>query len=218
MVPSTTAEPARDRLAGAASLLAAAAWLAWAVLNAATNGALDGPRSGPNAPWGWLGTGLLVAWTALVIPAAVVLGRWLSAAAPRLVSLATAAGVLSLLLWGGAALGRWWPVGLEPAFLLLSAGWWLGIGKVLRQVHPRLGTLTLVLGVAAALDAVVTGAGERLPAWMFPVLGGPKLPLQWIWTIAVGRSLWRGMRSAPGPSGRRAMRGHPRASAVSPRP
>ncbi|MGI9076017.1 MAG: hypothetical protein ACR2G6_01665 [Gemmatimonadaceae bacterium] len=183
-----------DRRAGLAALVAAAAWLTWVVLDASTGGALDGPRSGPNAAWGWLGTGLLVTWTGLVVPAALALCRALRRSAPRVVPAATAAGIFSLGLWGVAALARWWPAGLEPAFLALSAVWWLGIARPLRGARPRLGTLTLALGVAAACDAIVTAGEGRLPGWTFPVFGGAKLPLQLVWTITVGVALWRGTR------------------------
>lgn len=181
-----------NRKAGLAALVAAAAWIAWAVLNASTDGALDGPRSGTNAAWGWLGTGLLIASTVLIIPAALVLGRDLRRTAPRAVPAATTAGIVSLVLWAFAALSRWWPAWLEPTFLLLSAAWWLGIGPAIRQTRPRLGTLTLVLALAAACDAVVTAGEGRLPAWTFPVFGGAKLPLQLVWTISIGVALRRG--------------------------
>ena len=85
----------RSRRAGLAALAAAGAWLTWAVLNTITRGALDGPRTGARASWAWLGAALLVASTALVIPAALVLGRRLQGLAPRVVPAATAAGVLS---------------------------------------------------------------------------------------------------------------------------
>lgn len=186
-----------SREAGLAALVAAAAWIAWTVLNASTHGALDGPRSGASAPWGWLGTALLTASTVLVIPAALVLGRDLRRTAPRAVPAATAAGILSLLLWSFAAIARWWPAWLEPTFILLSAAWWLGIGRAIRQTRPRLGTLTLVLALAAACDAVVTAGEGRLPAWTFPVFGGAKLPLQLVWTISIGVALRREGFSRP---------------------
>jgi hypothetical protein len=177
-----------------AALTAAAAWLTWAVLNLATHGALDGPRAGANAALAWLGVALLVASTVLVIPAALVLARQLQGAAPRLVPVATAAGVLSIALWAGAVLTGWWPAGLEPAYVALSAVWWGGLAGPMRRAHPRLSVLTLVLAVAAVCDAVVTGGYGWLPAWTFPVLGGAKLPLQLAWTISVGVVLVRGPR------------------------
>jgi hypothetical protein len=182
-----------QRWTGVAALLAAAAWLSWAVLNAWTRGALDGPRDGPQAAWAWAGTMLLVAATAGVIPAALALGHAVRARAPAAIVLVTAAGVLSLALWAAAAAFRWWPPALEPGFIALSAVWWLGLGAALWPERRALAVLTALLGVAAALDATVTAFEPRLPAWAFPVLGGPKLPLQMIWTLTVGVVLvrWR---------------------------
>ena len=54
-----------------------------------------------------------------------------------------------------------------------------------------LGLLTLALGNAAAADAVATAAEAQLPVWAFRVFGGPKLPLQLVWTIAIGSLLVR---------------------------
>jgi len=181
----------RARRAGVLALVAASAWLSWAVLNGITRGALDGPRSGARAGWAWLGAGLLVASTSLVIPAALTLGRQLRSVAPRVVPVATAAGVLSLTLWAAAVLTGWWPTGLEAGYVALSALWWAGIAAPLRRTHPRLGILTAVLAVAAACDAVVTGGYGQLPGWTFPVLGGAKLPLQLLWTASVGTALAR---------------------------
>lgn len=185
---------ARSRSAGVAAIVAACAWLSWAMLNAFTRGALDGARTGANAPWGWLGASLLAASTTLVIPAALVLAQQLHVLAPRVVRAATAAGVLSLALWATAVLTGWWPQALEPSYVALSALWWCGIAGPLRRVSPRLGVLTFVLGVAAACDAVVTGGYGRLPEWTFPVLGGAKLPLQLVWTASAGIVLARANR------------------------
>jgi hypothetical protein len=189
-------DAARSRSAGIAAIVAAGAWLSWAMLNALTHGALDGPRVGANAPWGWLGASLLAASTTLVIPAALVLAQQLQVLAPRVVLAATAAGVLSLALWATAVLTGWWPPVLEPTYVALSALWWCGIAGPLRRVSPRLGVLTFALGVAAAGDAVVTGGYGRLPEWTFPVFGGAKLPLQLVWTASVGIVLARANRHA----------------------
>jgi len=192
MTPRNTGGDGGEWAAGVAALLAAGAWLAWAIINALTGGALDGPRSGVTAGWAWLGTALLVASTMLVIPAALVLARRLKGLGPRAVPLATASGVISLLLWALAVLTGWWPSGLEAGYVALSAMWWIGIAGPLRRVSPRLGLLTFVLGVAAIGDAAVTGGYGHLPAWTFPVFGGAKLPLQLIWTATVGIVLARG--------------------------
>jgi hypothetical protein len=191
MTQRNTGVDAGEWAAGLAALLAAGAWLAWAIINPLTGGALDRPRTGATAGWAWLGTALLVASTTLVVPVALVLARRLNGRGPRAVPLATAAGVISLLVWAMAVLTGWWPPGLEAGYVALSALWWIGIAGPLRRVSPRLGLLTFVLGVAAIGDAVVTGGYGRLPAWTFPVFGGAKLPLQLIWTTTVGIVLAR---------------------------
>lgn len=191
MTPRNSRGDAGEWAAGVAALLAAAAWLAWAIINALTGGALDAPRNGAPEGWAWLGAALLVTSTTLVIPAALVLARRLTPLAPRAVPLATAAGVISLLVWALAVLTAWWPPGLEAGYVALSALWWIGIAGPLRRVSPRLGLLTFALGVAAIGDAVVTGGYGHLPQWTFPVFGGAKLPLQLIWTATVGIVLAR---------------------------
>jgi hypothetical protein len=177
-------------VAGGAALAAALAWLAWAVVSMRTHG---------TAPV-WLLTPLHALWTLLPVPAFLVLARELTPLAPARVWAAAAAGVLSLLLWTAAYVLGWWPAGLEVFFIGLSALSYFGLAGPLRRAgKARLGWMTLALGVAAAADAFVTGAERALPGWMFPVLGGAKLPLQAVWTAVVGIALLRRGRAAAEP-------------------
>ena len=98
--------------------------------------------------------------------------------------LATGAGVLASLLW---ALAYHEPK-LEPWWLGLAACWWLGLGWLLRADRPGLGRFTLLPGVAAALDFVLTVLDAPMPIY---ALGGLKLPLTALWSFWVGGALLR---------------------------
>ena len=121
----------------------------------------------------------ITAWNVLIVPAAIWLGIRLAHRGAFLAILATAAGVLASLLW---ALAYHEPK-LEPWWLGLAAGWWLGLGWLLRADRPGLGRFTLLLGVAAALDFVLTVLDAPMPIY---ALGGLKLPLTTLWTFSVG--------------------------------
>lgn len=68
--------------------------------------------------------------------------------------------------------------------------WWLGLGALLRQERRALGNVTLVLGVAALVDALATvlALSGTLGAAVFfltYVVGAP------IWALWLGVDLWR---------------------------
>ncbi len=161
---------------GAITLLAAVADIASAVA--------ENTQSDPYRP--------IVAVLAhlLAVPAAVYLG-WALGAINRNIAIASAAaGVGSLGLWSYAVV--WDHFELEVGWIILAAGWWLGAGVLLRTMRPRLGTFTVVLGIAAVLDAIVSGLGDKLPFLVFALFGGWKLPLALVWTVWLGIVLLRG--------------------------
>jgi hypothetical protein len=172
----TLAEVARHaRLAGLAAILAGVVQLALFL----ADGAGLGERP------------LIAAWNLLLIPVAVVLLGWLAPRAPIIVGAASAAGLASLLLWAASAI---WP-GLELpelGWIGASAVWWVAIGMVLRTQRNLLGLLTMAVGIASIGDFLVTlpeSAGSPLPSVAFMLIGGWKLPLAVVWSIAVGASL-----------------------------
>ncbi len=131
----------------------------------------------------------ITTWNLLIIPAALVLGVQVASRGPIVAAVATTAGVASSLLWSvGFENPR-----LEPWWIGLSAVWWLGVGWLLRDDHPRTGWFTLVLGVAAAVDFVVTALGFGLPLL---AVGGFKLPLTTAWSVWIGVLLIRDATSA----------------------
>jgi hypothetical protein len=126
----------------------------------------------------------ITAWNLLIIPAFVWLGLR-TAVAGRLVALAsTAAGVAASLLWAffysEPSLEAWW--------IGLAAAAWLGFGWLLRRDRPRLATFTIVLGIAAAVDFVLTAINAPFPLY---ALGGFKLPFTMVWTFWIGWTLVR---------------------------
>lgn len=128
--------------------------------------------------------GAITAWNLLIMPTALYLGRrvaWRGAIAS---AGSTAAGVTASLLW---AFGYHSPA-LEPWWIGLAAAWWLSLGWLLRTEHRALGLFTLLLGVAATIDFVVTALNAPWPIY---ALGGFKIPLTTAWTFWVGLSLLR---------------------------
>lgn len=164
------------RAVGVCALAAASAFFG---LGAVEGGGLP-ERAGPY---------FLGAQSAFLLPLAAYL--WWQVQPPRRAqaTLSAAAGMLSLLLWASAPVTGAWE--LEPVWIGLSAMWWIGTGVLLRAFRPAWGAFTVILGVAAALDAVVTGFEEVLPFALFAVLGGPKLPLSLVWMIWSGVALLR---------------------------
>jgi hypothetical protein len=105
-----------------------------------------------------------------------------------------------------AALGiRYHSPALEPWWIGLAAAWWLSLGWLLRTEHPTLGRFTLLLGVAATIDFVLTALNAP---WSIYALGGFKGPLTIAWSFWVGLSL---LRDRPWDQGREEVRSEPRA-------
>jgi hypothetical protein len=159
------------RAAGAAALAAALAMVGEAVLEAR--------GSDLHVP---LGT----AFNLLLIPAALWLGMTLWSRGQITALVGSLAGLGSLLLWAGAFTFGWFQ--LEVLWIALSAAWWLALAQLMRRRERRLAILTAVTGLAAALDATVTGieSARQMPFLLFVLLGGWKLPLQLIWSAALG--------------------------------
>lgn len=168
-------ELAARRVAGVTAILSGAAQVSWAVLNGVTQGGLDSGGASPQVVR--IGQILLISWNLLLLPIALFLGTWLRTKSPYLVVLYTVCGVVSFLLW---ALNS---PGMEFSWILLSAVWWIGIGFVLHSELRVLSLFTIVLGIAALLDGMVTLLDLPLP---FLALGALKLPFSLIWDIWIG--------------------------------
>jgi hypothetical protein len=126
----------------------------------------------------------ITAWNVLIVPAFVWLGGR-TAHDGRVVALAsTTAGVAASLLWAVVyhepSLETWW--------IGLAAASWMGFGWLLRRRRQRLAAFTLVLGIAAAVDFVLTALNAPFPLY---ALGGFKLPFTMIWTFWIGWTLVR---------------------------
>ena len=170
--------PPAARVAGT---FAVAAALAFVAALFAEGGALAVGAAGRRA--------LLACQSLLLLPTAAVLALWAPGSRRPVAVGATVAGAVSLLLWGSAPYGQHWE--LEPLWLIRSAAWWLGIGWAIRERRRTLGAFTIVLGIVAATDAVVTALEEAIPFWAFALFGGPKIPLQVVWMVWVGVALIR---------------------------
>lgn len=72
--------------------------------------------------------------------------------------------------------------------VFLGGVWWLTIGNAIRAQRPVLGMLSLVLGIAAWLDAA--GSILRIPAIFAIGLGGVLLLIP-VWTFSCGITLLR---------------------------
>lgn len=131
---------------------------------------------------------LLAGFNLLLIP--VALYFWFRLGPDLSLTIATAAGVGSLLLW--AVHSSVQPMGeLEPIWIWLSAIWWLGLGVELRLLHRKLGVFTSLVGLAALLDGIVSTPALNPPFIVFALLGGWKIPLSFAWALAVGVTLVR---------------------------
>lgn len=131
---------------------------------------------------------LLAGFNLFLIP--VALHFWLRLGPSLPLTIATAAGAGSLLLWAVHSSVR--PMGeLEPIWIWLSAVWWLGLGAELRPLHRKLGVFTIIVGFAALLDGVVSTPSLNPPFIVFALLGGWKIPLSFAWAFAVGVTLMR---------------------------
>jgi hypothetical protein len=75
-----------------------------------------------------------------------------------------------------------------------GAVWWLGLGVALRQVRPTLGWVTLVLGVASAVNAagsLVEADALQVPGLTVTVLLAP------VWSVLLGVLVLRETRPVP---------------------
>lgn len=159
------------RLTGAASVGAACAMIGEAVAEA-RGSALQAP----------LGAG----FNLLLVPLALWLLVTLRPRGRAAAAAGTAAGLGSLLLWAGAFVFGWFQ--LEVVWITLSAAWWLVLAYLLSRGPRALAILTAVTGLAAALDATVTGIEMVRPLTFaqFALVGAWKLPLQLLWTVVLG--------------------------------
>ncbi|HWB71653.1 MAG TPA: hypothetical protein VG452_05505 [Egibacteraceae bacterium] len=169
-------EPTFGRLAGASAVVAAGCFFGVGV---AESGAISEE----------LGASLLAAQGLFLVPVAIHLWRCLGAEHRAVASASAISGICSLLLWGTAPITGAWH--LEAAWIALSAAWWAPTGLLLRRRRRAWGTFTVILGVAAGLDAVVTALEGRIPFWLFAALGGWKLLLSLVWMIWSGITLLR---------------------------
>jgi hypothetical protein len=143
---------------------------------------------------------LVGAWNVLQLPVAVALWAWLRLRSREVVDITTACGVGSLILWAASAITPSLAP-LEAVWIGLSAVWYIGIGAVARRERRFLGVLTIVVGLAAIGDAVVTVPemlGSPLPDVLFMALGGWKIPLALAWSLVVGAEL--AIRPPAGPA------------------
>lgn len=137
----------------------------------------------------------IAAWNLLIIPTALYLGARLAAHGPLVSVASTAAGVAASLLW---AFAHDMP-GVEPWWIGLAAAWWLGLGWLLRTERRALGLFTIVLGVSAAIDFVLTALNAPMPIY---ALGGFKIPLSIAWSLWLGIALLRDQRFGAPRNGR----------------
>ena len=123
----------------------------------------------------------------LLIPAAIAMWQKLRGVAPERILLYTISGILSMLFWayGGASHGI--TPTLEIVYLLLSGVWWIGIGSAIRKQKSKFGVFTLILGLFAMLDAVLSFF-EPMPFYIY-VLASPKLPISIIWDFWIAITL-----------------------------
>ena len=141
----------------------------------------------------------IAAWNLLIIPTAIYLGVRLAAHGALISAASAAAGVAASLLWAFANdVPR-----LEPWWIGLAAAWWLGVGWLLRTERRALGLFTLLLGVAAAVDFVLTALNAPMPIY---ALGGFKIPFTIVWSLWLGVALLRDPRLGS-PSGVSAPKG-----------
>ena len=172
-----------SRVASVCALGAGLAWVVWVAVNSRTHGGLDVGAAAVGETTARFGAFLQVAWNLLLLPAALVLHAELEPAAPERMRLVTLAGIVSLLFWAfGSATRTITPV-LEVTYIALSAVWWLGLGVALRASRRGFAAFTLLLGVFAAWDALLSG-WQQVPFALF-VTSAPKLPLSIIWDFAL---------------------------------
>lgn len=184
-----TDERIAHRIAGITAILSALAWIAWAILNAVTHGQLDAPGHSVSPTITRTGQLLTVSWNLFLVPAALLLWRWLQDESPNLMSICTVLGVLSLAFWAYGAATRGISSALEVTYLILSGVWWLGVGFILRRRKRALGVFTLVLGGLTIFDGFLS-IFENVPIYLLAP-AGLKIPLSNIWSCWVGVVLLR---------------------------
>jgi len=188
MSDNSDSNPSRmNRIAGVAALLAGCSWVSWAIVNSITGGAFDSAAGTVPLRLAKLGQLLTIAWNLLLIPAALALWIRVRKQEPELTLLFTVCGTLSLSIWAvGSAASVNSPM-LEVCYLLLSSVWWLGIGDALRKRNGVFGVFTIIVGVFALLDAILSFF-EPMPFYIY-VLAAPKLPLAILWDFWLGYML-----------------------------
>jgi hypothetical protein len=130
------------------------------------------------------GEASITAWNLLIIPTALYLGWAVASRRPMLAAVSGAAGVTASVLWAFSYRSP----GLEPWWIGLAAAWWVGLGWLLVAQRRRFGWFTIILGIAAAVDFVVTLLNLPFPVY---ALGGFKIPLANVWAFWVGIELLR---------------------------
>ena len=173
-----------DLIAGFAAVAAGLSWMAWALINSVTHRALETSTPGSNLIR--LGITLTVAWNLLLVPAALRIRHWLTPVNKSLAVVLTGAGVLSSCLWAIGALTQI-THSLEFVYLSLASAWLLSIAILMSPSHRSLARFTLVVGAFTALDALFNRF-EPMPFILY-ILAAPKLPLNAIWSVAIGLSL-----------------------------
>jgi hypothetical protein len=181
------------RIAGITALLAGAAWIAWAVINAVTHGGLDAGPPTVSASMARAGRLLIAGFNLFLIPAAIVLWSWLRPGQAIRAGLISVCGLASLCLWAFAAVAQWITPSVEVTYLALSGIWWCGLGVMLWPRMRFFAAFTLILGVFALWDSLLTAL------WPVPfslyLTAAPKLPLSILWDFLLGSALWRATRN-----------------------
>ena len=127
---------------------------------------------------------LITLWNLLIIPTAIYVGLVAARRGSILAAISTIAGVVASLLWAlGSRMSS-----VEPWWIGLAAVWWFGLGWLLRGDRRWLAIFTILLGVAAAIDFVLTVINAPMPIY---ALGGFKIPLTMVWSVWLGAALLR---------------------------
>jgi hypothetical protein len=181
------------RIAGVTALLAGTAWIAWAAINIQTHGGLDAGPPTVSASLALVGRLLTAAFNLFLVPAALALWSWLKPERPALTAVVSLCGLASLLLWACGAITERITPHVEVTYLALSGVWWCGLGVMLWSRLRFLGAFTLILGVFALWDSLLTALWP-LPFGLY-LTAAPKLPLSMAWDFLLGLTLWRAART-----------------------
>ena len=182
------------RIAGFMALLAGAAWIAWAVINTVTHGGLDAGPPSVSASLARAGRLLIAGFNLFLIPAAFVLWSWLRPGQAMRAGLITVCGLTSLCLWATAAVAQRITPPVEVTYLALSGIWWCGLGVMLWPRRRFFAAFTLILGVFALWDSLLTALWP-IPFGLY-LTAAPKLPLSMLWDFLIGGALWRVARAS----------------------